>query len=219
VALKIITTEDGSQSLFDEELNETYHSTKGAQSESEYVFLQKGLDAWLGSNASCTNPISVLEVGFGTGLNGWLTWKWTQQKSRSVDMVTLEPFPVGSSVRNEMDLAKDIFFNLLHGCPWEEQVRLSDYFKIEKRQARLENLKELNKYDVIFFDAFAPSKQPDMWSADNLRICFAALKNGGILTTYCAQGQFKRDLAEVGFEVEVLPGALGKKEMVRAKKA
>lgn len=216
MALKIITTEDGSQSLFDEELNETYHSTKGAKSESEYVFLEKGLDYWLEKKPMAANPISVLEVGFGTGLNAWLTWKWTQQKGRSVDMVTLEPFPVGSPIRSQMDLAKDIHFNLLHGCPWEEQVRLSDYFKIEKRQARLEDLKELNKYDVVFFDAFAPSKQPDMWSANNLRICFASLKNGGILTTYCAQGQFKRDLAEVGFEEEVLPGALGKKEMVRA---
>ena len=169
----------------------------------------------MGNHPASTDPISVLEVGFGTGLNGWLTWKWTQEKNRSVDMVTLEPFPVGSEIRGQMDLAKDIHFNLIHSCPWEEQVRLSDFFKIEKRQARLENLQELNKYDVIFFDAFAPSKQPEIWSTDNLRSCYASLKKGGCLTTYCAQGQFKRDLAEVGFDVEVLPGALGKKEMVR----
>ncbi len=131
-------------------------------------------------------------------------------------MVSLEPFPIPTEVRQQMDLSSDIRFNLIHSSEWEKPVKFTDYFTLEKRKSGIEELNELNEYDVIFFDAFAPSKQPEIWSADNLRICFASLKKGGILTTYCAQGQFKRNLVEVGFEVEVLPGALGKKEMVRA---
>ena len=217
--LKIFTTEDGSQSLFDEELNETYHSTKGARSESEYVFLKMGLDCLGHEPRGESWKLSILEVGFGTGLNACLSWEWAEQNRTPIEMVTLEPFPIGLEIRKQMDLAKDIRFNLIHESEWNKPVKFSDHFNLEKRSLGLENVTDLNQYDVIYFDAFAPSKQPDVWSLDNLRKCFASLKNGGILTTYCAQGQFKRNLKEVGFEVEVLPGALGKKEMVRAKKA
>lgn len=214
MALKIITTEDGSQSLYDEELNETYHSTKGARGESEYVFLKQGLEQLSIDN----EQLVVLEVGFGTGLNAWLTWDWSQRNAKSVSMVSLEPFPIAEEVRKQMQLSADIRFNLMHGSEWDKPVKFTDTFTLEKRLSGIESLMELDKYHVIFFDAFAPSKQPDIWSSDNLRICYASLKKGGILVTYCAQGQFKRNLVEVGFEVEVLPGAMGKKEMVRARK-
>lgn len=218
--LKIIKTEDGSQSLYNEELNETYHSTKGAQSESEYVFIDKALNHWIESNptTSYQYPISILEVGFGTGLNAWLTLKWAQEKKRSVHFYSLEPFPIPEEVWSKMDLISDEQFGDLHRAAWNEEERFGDFFILEKRIIGLEQLDKQEVFDVIYFDAFAPSKQPEVWAIENLKRCFDSLRSGGILTTYCAQGQFKRNLVEVGFEVEVLPGALGKKEMVRASK-
>jgi len=217
--LKIIRTEDGSQSLYDEELNETYHSTKGARAESEYVFLKMGLDFL------CQQPtydsrqqIRVLEVGFGTGLNAWLTWQWAEQHKIPVHFYTLEPYPISLDLVKQMDLAADRQFLSVHEANWNKQTHFGDYFSLYKSTNKLEEAVFNASFDCVFFDAFAPSKQPEVWSLKNLQKCHDALRAGGILTTYCAQGQFKRNLAAVGFDVEVLPGALGKKEMVRGRK-
>ncbi|MCP4457134.1 MAG: tRNA (5-methylaminomethyl-2-thiouridine)(34)-methyltransferase MnmD [Cytophagales bacterium] len=216
--LKIITTEDGSQSLYDDELNETYHSTKGARGESIYIFIEKGLEFLLSLKTNHQLPISILEVGFGTGLNALLVWDWADRNKRPIHFSTLEPFPVPEEIWNEMDLMSDPRFEQLHRASWNEQIQLSLNFELGKSKDPLEDLGTKNQYDVIFFDAFAPSKQPEIWTIENLQRCYESLRQGGILTTYCAQGQFKRNLASVGFKVEVLPGALGKKEMVRGRK-
>ncbi len=218
--LKIIQTEDGSQSLYDEELNETYHSTKGARGESEYVFLEMGVRSVPARRLrDCKyQPLNILEVGFGTGLNALLTWDWADRNETPIHFLTLEPFPITDSVWRQMELKEDQRFVKLHEANWNEVQEMSAYFTLEKRAAKLEEFKTTGTVDVIFFDAFAPSKQPEVWSIDNLRRCFNSLRPSGILTTYCAQGQFKRNLAEVGFQVEVLPGAMGKKEMVRGRK-
>ena len=209
MSLKIIKTEDGSQSLYDQDLNETYHSTKGAKSESEYVFIKHGLEA-------IEKPvIRVLEVGFGTGLNAWLSWEWAERKNVKVDFYTLEPFPIPIELQTQMELNDDPQFNRIHETEWEKTTKLSDHFTLLKSTKGIESINLKSAFDVIFFDAFAPSKQPEIWKIGNLRNCFNSLESGGILTTYCAQGQFKRDMKEVGFELQVLPGALGKKEMVR----
>jgi len=218
--LKIIHTEDGSQSLYDDELNETYHSTKGARGESEYVFLEMGVRSvpYRRLKDCKFHPLKILEVGFGTGLNAMLTWDWAERNNTPIHFVTLEPSPVAEEIWNEMDLASDTRFVQLHKAGWNELFQLSTNFGIEKLERRLEEEAGKNQYDVIYFDAFAPSKQPEIWSRENLQRCYDSLKPGGILTTYCAQGQFKRNLASVGFQVDVLPGALGKKEMVRGRK-
>lgn len=213
---KIILTEDGSQSLYDEELNETYHSTKGARSESEYVFIEQGLDHWL---ETCEKQeVTVLEVGMGTGLNAWLAWQWAEKQTLSVRYITLEPYPLDHELVKQLILYDDAPFQLVHAADWDEWQLLSDHFKLIKHQTGIENYAADTRADVIFFDAFAPSRQPDIWSMKNLKKCHELLHAGGILTTYCAQGQFKRDLSAVGFSVEILPGALGKKEMVRGRK-
>lgn len=216
--LKIIHTEDGSQSLYDDELNETYHSIKGAKSESQYVFIEKGLAFFthLLSNDQC--PISILEIGFGTGLNALLTWKWAEKEKTLIHFYSLEPHPISELILDKMALRSDAQFNQLHHANWNQKVQMGEYFVLEKWIKRLEELMEENRFDVIFFDAFAPSKQPDIWSIENLKRCYKSLKIKGILTTYCAQRQFKKDLSLAGFDVEVLPGALGKKEMVRGRK-
>ena len=213
--VRLITTEDGSSSLFHEALNETYHSTKGAYSESMYVFIQNGL-AYLK-----ITPLSVLEVGFGTGLNAFLTLKYAQDEGVTVNYQTLEPYPISKeiygSLSYKMTEAENKIFKELHTDSWEEKHDY-EFFSFTKNKIRLEDFNTVNNFDIIYYDAFAPSKQPDVWDIDNLKKCYSLLKTEGILVTYCSQGQFKRNLAEVGFQVEVLPGALGKKEMVRAHK-
>lgn len=216
--IRIITTEDGSQSLYDEALNETYHSTKGARSESEYVFLKMGLDYLCQNRTPNTQDLRILEVGFGTGLNAWLSWQWAERNKIHVHFYTLEPFPISMDLVKQMDLATDGQFLAIHDAIWNKPTDFDEFFSLHKSTNKLEEAVFTTPFDCVFFDAFAPSKQPEVWTLENLEKCFDALDAGGILTTYCAQGQFKRNLAAVGFDVEVLPGALGKKEMVRGRK-
>ncbi|MEM6641915.1 MAG: tRNA (5-methylaminomethyl-2-thiouridine)(34)-methyltransferase MnmD [Bacteroidota bacterium] len=218
--LKIITTEDGSHSLFDSRLNETYHSTRGAKGESIHVFLEAGLNFWL---AKCgVDSVKILEVGFGTGLNALLTAMITDKRRTSVHYSTLEPYPIPETIAQGLNYAKSKkeqdLFGKIQDAEWNVPTAISDQFSLEKINSTLEDFPAQGKYDVIFFDAFAPKKQPEVWSLENLQKCYSLLDFGGVLTTYCAMGQFKRDLATAGFIVETLPGAMGKKEMVRALK-
>ncbi|MEP0985745.1 tRNA (5-methylaminomethyl-2-thiouridine)(34)-methyltransferase MnmD [Ekhidna sp.] len=215
--IKIITTEDGSHSLFDDELNETYHSTRGAKGESLYVFIKEGLEHWLSHNES--QEVRILEVGLGSGLNVFLTAQFADAKKLKVHFTSLEPFPIGKDIYENLnfyqsDAERELLLSI-HDAKWEEEVNLSPNFTLLKSVTKLEDFNASNPYDIIYFDAFAPSKQPEVWSLDNLKTCFESCSKGGVLTTYCAQGQFKRNLAEAGFEVETLQGAMGKKEMVR----
>lgn len=221
--LKIITTEDGSHSLFDEELNETYHSTRGALGESQHVFIKEGLDYWITSREAKTDRVvRVLEVGLGTGLNALLTAQYGEKTQQKIHFTSLEPFPIPKTVYAQLNYGQTSeavkLLKAIHESKWEQPVLLNDVCTLHKTKMRLEDFEEADQYDIIYFDAFAPSKQPEVWSLANLRTCYEALTSQGILTTYCAQGQFKRNLSEVGFQVESLQGAMGKKEMVRALK-
>ena len=218
--IKIITTEDGSHSLFDEELNETYHSTRGARGESTHVFIKEGLEYWLDQNQA--DEVRILEVGLGTGLNAFLTAKFAEETSQKVHFTSLEPFPIGREIYEKLNYQeteeeKELMMDI-HESGWEQDAEISPNFGLHKTATKLEHVTTLTPFNLIYFDAFAPSKQPEVWSLDNIRKCYSMLSNGGVLTTYCAQGQFKRNLAEAGFEVETLQGAMGKKEMVRATK-
>lgn len=218
--LKIITTEDGSHSLLREDLNETYHSFHGARGESEYVFVKMGLEYLLHEKGK--TEIEVFEVGMGTGLNALLTLIFAKKGNVKIDYHTIEPIPVPEEIFSQLnygsdDLTKDSLLRI-HEAMWEEQVSLFENFNLTKYQQGLQEIEIDKEFDIIYFDAFAPSKQPEMWELSNIEKCFKLLKSGGILTTYCAQGQFKRNLKAAGFEIESLPGAMGKKEMVRALK-
>ncbi|MFY0687958.1 MAG: tRNA (5-methylaminomethyl-2-thiouridine)(34)-methyltransferase MnmD [Cyclobacteriaceae bacterium] len=216
-SLEIILTKDGSHSLYNPDLDETYHSTKGALAESEYVFMEMGIQ-YLITKQQPTR-INVFEVGFGTGLNAFLCARKTS-KELSIHFHTVETVPLSSKIFKLFNYTSDMkgLFESLHQCEWEEEV-VFEQFALKKMETGLESVElASNFYDVVFFDAFAPSKQPDIWSEANLIKCYDALKAGGILVTYCSQGQFKRNLKSIGFNVEILPGALGKKEMVRAHK-
>ncbi|WP_425389583.1 tRNA (5-methylaminomethyl-2-thiouridine)(34)-methyltransferase MnmD [Ekhidna sp.] len=218
--IKIITTEDGSHSLFDEELNETFHSTRGARGESLHVFIKEGLEHWRSQNEA--EEIRILEVGLGTGLNAFLTAQFADQHNQNINFTSLEPYPIEKEIYEDLNYhhtpSELQSFMYIHETTWEKPVGINTHFELLKTTSRLEDFESTIFFHVIYFDAFAPSKQPEVWSLENLKKCYSLLEQGGVLTTYCAQGQFKRNLAEAGFEVETLQGAMGKKEMVRGLK-
>ena len=223
--VKIITTEDGSHSLYHEELQETYHSSHGAFRESIHVFMLYGLDSWLARNPN-KFPIRVFEVGFGTGLNAWLALIWAVQNQVPVLYHSIEPFPLKATIYNQLNYTVHDhgiwhyhkYFQALHELPWNERGPVSEYFNFKKDQTTLEE-SDLYPADLVFYDAFAPSKQPELWKKEVLEPVVDAMRPGAAFTTYCAMGQLKRDLKDLGLEVETLPGPPGKKEMTRAWKA
>ncbi|TFV96146.1 methyltransferase [Algoriphagus kandeliae] len=220
--IKIITTEDGSHSLYHEELKETYHSFHGAYRESLHVFMIYGLDSWVAMNPK-KYPIRIFEVGFGTGLNAWLTLVWAEQYQIPVLYHTIEPYPLEKEIYSQLNFIHQNdaiwhyhkYFEALHDAPWNEGGPISEYFNFKKDKVSLQEA-QLYPTDVVFFDAFAPSKQPELWEKDMLTKVVNSMRPGAVFTTYSAKGQLKRDLKELGLEVETPPGPPGKKEMTRA---
>ncbi len=222
--LKIIETEDGSSSLYVPSLNETYHSFHGALGESRHVFIKEGLAYWYSANKR--SNIRILEMGFGTGLNAILTAEYALQQSLPIEYETLEAYPLEPGVVEKLnypellqdDSLASIFSNL-HTAPWNKAVDINAFFKLHKRHIMAETfIPASDYYDVIYFDAFAPNKQAELWTMEVLEKFYNGLAPKGILVTYCAKGQFKRDLKALGFIVETIGGPPGKKEMVRATK-
>lgn len=219
-------TDDGSATLFVPELDEHYHSTKGARTESQHIFIDMGLKA-----STAASP-RVLEIGFGTGLNAWLTLKEAESSCREVHYTGLELYPLawemveqlGYISSSEQQHAAELF-KQLHTAPWEKEIRLTPHFTLLKQETDANLLKaetdinKLSSFDVIYFDAFAPEKQPEMWSQELFNRLYVLLNKDGILTTYCAKGIIRRMLQAAGFTVERLPGPPGgKREILRARK-
>lgn len=219
--LKIITTEDGSHSLYHEGLQETYHSFHGAYRESIHVYMIYGLDSWLAKNPR-KFPIRIFEVGFGTGLNAWLTLVWAEQNQVPVLYHTIEPFPIEEEVYSKLNYIEHDhgiwhfhkYFEALHQAPWNEGGPVSEYFNFKKDSVTLEEA-QLYPSDVVFYDAFAPRKQPELWTKEILEKVTKMMRPGGLLTTYSSKGQLQRDLKDCGLNVEIVPGPPGKKEMTR----
>jgi len=233
--LSFLESKDGSHTLLRHDINETYHSHNGAIQESLWVFVDKGLNYLKQQNYT---SIKVLEIGFGTGLNAILTYEFAQKNKIEIEYISLEPFPIPSKITQKLNYTDFLeqesktVFNQLHQISWEEKHEISPYFSIQKVETTLEEYNHICKnnfesqsessntpyFDCTFFDAFAPSKQAEVWQLSNLQKVFNLTKANGILITYCAQGQFKRDLKTAGWKVESLDGAPPKREMVRANK-
>ncbi|WP_276367714.1 tRNA (5-methylaminomethyl-2-thiouridine)(34)-methyltransferase MnmD [Chryseolinea sp. H1M3-3] len=220
MSLKIITTSDGSHSLLNETLKESYHSVHGALQESLHVFIKKGLE-FVSQDRDV--PLRILEVGFGTGLNALLTLQHAVKHQQNIHFTTIELYPLPEDIWSALnypttlDLADE--YREIHHASWGKDQLISNYFTLLKicdsiQDARL----PINFFDLIYYDAFAPSKQPELWELPVLEKIFGLMKRGGTLATYCAKGQLKRDLKSLGMTVETLPGPPGKKEMVRAVK-
>lgn len=217
--LEIRQTKDGSNTLYVPELNEHYHSVHGAMQESQHVFIKHGLEHALEQKPD----VKILEVGFGTGLNAILTFPYALAQKAFVQYDTLEKYPLTREVVAQLHFEKFIlnpelldYYKQMHAAPWNEPVDLIPYFTLQKIHETLEEFCPPDAYyDVIYFDAFAPEKQPELWTEEVFTKLYKAVRPGGVLVTYCAKGSFKRALKAAGFVVEALPGPPGKREMTR----
>lgn len=217
---EVVQTDDGSTTIYIPELNENYHSSHGALQEAEHVFIKHGITTVDQPN------IRVFELGFGTGLNALLSLKYAFEKGVSIQYVGLEAYPVKAELiasLNYVNLIGDGYlsnFELMHSSNWNEPIQISSEFELTKLEQKIENF-DLNvePFDLIYFDAFGHRAQPEMWDISVLLKMFDLLKKGGVMVTYAARGQFKRDLKQLGFIVESLPGPPGKREMTRAIKS
>ena len=211
-------TEDGSHTLFVPELNEHYHSTHGAIQEAMHIYLSAGFDFCI------QDPIHILEIGFGTGLNCLLTLIEAQKKKRTVIYHSIELYPINEELIENLNYTDQIegldkgLFSRLHKAKWNEEVKITKNFTLNKLQGNLCEYNFPAKYDLIYFDAFAPDIQPELWTQDIFEKLHKYLNKDAILTTYSTKGIIKRALRSAGFEVKRLPGPPGKRQMLRAKR-
>jgi len=212
----LVITEDGSHTIYRPDLDEHYHSINGAIQESEHVFIRAGLEYWY--NLHKIFP-AIFEVGFGTGLNALLTNIFAKKNNLIIPYSAIEKFPLSSEIIESLNygskLNQEGIFNELHNNTWDQKVQVGQ-LTLQKYQNDYLSFDCPDTYDIIYFDAFAPSKQPEMWNYSILKKCIDALNPEGIFVTYSANGQLKRNLKLLGMIVETLPGPPGKFEMIRA---
>ena len=217
---EIITTKDGSKTIHLPEWNESYHSQHGAYQEAVHVFIKSGLHQFKGVKSK----VAILEVGFGTGLNALITCKEAAEIGMTIDYEGLEAFPVSQEEWQAMDYtALDALLDCkstheeLYNVPWNRRKEINAKFSLTKWNTTLQEFSpKAAQYDLIYFDAFGPRVQPEMWTLSIFQKLYAALNDSGIFVTYCCKGQVRRDLISAGFEVEKIPGPPGKREMLRA---
>lgn len=220
VKRELIITNDGSSTIRLKGLNENYHSGHGAIQEAMHVFIQNGLASISHSSGL---PIFVFEMGLGTGLNALLSYQYAKEKSVEIIYSGIEAYPIEKELYSKLNYVEKIgidcsdFFHWLHNLKWDVLERYDDHFSVRKIHQDLSVFyPEPLIYDLVFYDAFCPKAQSEMWELDKLEKMFSLLKTKGKLITYCAQGQFKRNLKQIGFEVVALPGPPGKREMTVA---
>lgn len=215
-------TEDGSATLYVPTMDEHYHSTKGARTESQHIFVEMGL------KASKAKSPRILEVGFGTGLNAIVTLEEAKKLNKEVHYTGVEFYPLSWEEVSVLNYSQSDSFKLMHHVPWQEEAIIEPHFTLLKMKQDINVMLSLNengeliikeRFDIIYFDAFAPEKQPEMWSQELFDALYKVLNNNGILTTYCAKGVVRRMLQQAGFIVERLAGPPGgKREILRANK-
>ncbi|MFK7948465.1 MAG: tRNA (5-methylaminomethyl-2-thiouridine)(34)-methyltransferase MnmD [Saprospiraceae bacterium] len=217
----LFETQDGSHSVFSDKYGVSYHSKYGAIQETQHVFINAGLRL----KAVEQSEISILEIGFGTGLNAFMTYLESEKRGLTIDYIGVEAYPISMEIAKNLNFATQVqqpesqfVLNKIHEVEWERSVAINDHFKLTKVKKLFETLDYENQFDIIYFDAFAPTSQPELWQIPLLTSMYKALKQHGIFVTYCAKGQFKRDLKAIGFTVEAIPGPPGKREMTRALK-
>ena len=216
---EIITTADGSHSLYNSTIDETYHSRHGALQESQYVFIEQGLKQMSGTT------LRIFEVGFGTGLNALLTAIYARERKIKITYHSLETLPLDLSLMETIAVDTTIgegnqkLFLSLHEAAWNEEVVIHDFFILKKIKSSLQDFDgELSRYDLIYYDAFGPRAQPEMWEVALFNKIASFTNENGVFVTYCAKGQVRRDLTAAGFDMTRLPGPPGKREMMRGKR-
>lgn len=219
--MKLITTSDGSHSVYSDKFNAAYHSQHGAIQESQHVFIKSGLQYFLQFNQPET--LRIFEMGFGTGLNAFLTFLEMQDNPIPVEYTAVEQYPLPEEVYvslNYIDLLHaekyNAVFEKMHKCEWNGFCTITGKFALRKLNSQLQDLTHNQKYYLIFFDAFAHTAQPELWSQEIFSTLFYAMETNGVLVTYSAKGQVRRNLQAAGFKVERIQGPPGKREMLRA---
>ncbi|MCZ4407510.1 tRNA (5-methylaminomethyl-2-thiouridine)(34)-methyltransferase MnmD [Cryomorphaceae bacterium 1068] len=222
--MKVIETKDGSKSLYLPELDETYHSTHGALQESQHVYIKSGIEYLVDQN----NPklIKVFEMGFGTGLNAYLTSDFARKSNCKIHYRTIEKYPLSISDHCSLgyslllpspDYARDC--HAIAGATWGQKVEINSNFILEKIEGDFFDYSDQeSSFDLLYFDAFGHRAQSELWEIEVFQICASLLRKGGILVTYASKGSARRNMISAGFEVEKIPGAPGKREMMRATK-
>lgn len=214
---EIVTTSDGSKTIRIIELDENYHSTHGALQEANHVFIKYGLNECLNRD-----ELVIFEMGFGTGLNAFLTAVNASENKLNVQYHGVEAFPVSKvelDALGYIDLLGDkhkSIYEKIHAVEWNSLQEITSFFHLNKIEGKLENIYlEDQFFDIIYYDAFGPRAQEEMWSVELFEKMYKSLKPNGFLVTYCAKGQVKRNMKSVGFTIEALPGPPGKREMTR----
>jgi len=217
VEREIIKTLDGSTTIHLKEWDECYHSKHGAIQEAKHVFIKNGLSLFE------NGPVSILEIGFGTGLNAFITFLESVEKKQQIDYVGVEAYPVNADEVLAMNYVEQLqalefhnIFQKMHKCEWNNKVEICDQFSLTKRKQFFDEIDDFETFDLIYFDAFGYRVQPELWSTEIFRKMYNSLKPNGVLVTYAARGVVKRSMIEVGFTVEKLAGPPGKREMFRA---
>jgi len=222
---KLLLTEDGSHTLYHAELNETYHSRHGAVQESQHIFIKNGLDHFINQNPEIAE-LNLLEVGLGTGLNAFLTYLCSQKNPQlKINYIALEAYPAETEITKKLNYAEVLdqpkaqsIFSDIHICSWDEKHDFSENFSFIKHKTKLQDFSSEQLFDVVYFDAFAPQTQPELWTAEIFGNLYKYMAKNALLTTYCAKGQVRRNMQAAGFGVERLAGPPGKREILRAKK-
>jgi tRNA U34 5-methylaminomethyl-2-thiouridine-forming methyltransferase MnmC len=216
---EIIKTLDGSTTIHLKEWDECYHSKHGAIQEAKHVFIKNGLSLFE------DKPVNILEIGFGTGLNAFITFLEANQKEQIINYIGVEAYPVNPDEVLAMNYVSELeadqfgaIFQKMHGCEWGLKTQISSNFSLTKRKQFFDEIDDYEVFDLIYFDAFGYRVQPELWSTEIFQKMYNSLKPNGILVTYAARGVVKRSMIEVGFTVEKLAGPPGKREMFRAVK-
>ncbi|TGD57892.1 tRNA (5-methylaminomethyl-2-thiouridine)(34)-methyltransferase MnmD [Flavobacterium humi] len=214
---EIIKTRDGSTTIHLVDWNESYHSKNGAIREAYHVFIQNGLSL-LGEKS-----VSILEIGFGTGLNAFITFLEAQKNKLTIEYTGVEAYPVEEGEAFAMNyleelqaVSQEAEFRKMHQCPWEEKTHFNPYFSLTKRRQFFQDIEDKEAFNLIYFDAFGYQVQPELWSTEIFQKMYDSLKNNSILVTYAARGVIKRSMEAVGFVVKKVPGPPGKREMMIA---
>ena len=217
----IIKTEDGSDTITIPEMNVCYHSKHGAIQESMHVFIEAGFRYLM--NQSIIQPINIFEMGFGTGLNAFLTAIEAVNQRTKVYYAGLELYPLTEDEMRILNYTETLkhaeLFRLINESSWNVDIELNDFFTLRKINENFNHYSTNQVFNIIYYDAFAPAAQPELWTEEVFKKLYSMLSPSGIFVTYCSKGVVRRAMQVAGFQVEKIPGPPGKREMVRAKKS
>jgi tRNA U34 5-methylaminomethyl-2-thiouridine-forming methyltransferase MnmC len=214
---EIITSGDGSHTVRIPELNTSYHSRHGAIQESVHVFIRAGLHHLV--EKGWEGELNIFEMGFGTGLNAFLTLLEAQRLNLKVHYTAVEQFPLTNEEAHVLNYPDTLghrgLFLQLHHCPWQKEERITDFFTLSKHPINLKEFSTTRSMHLIYFDAFDPATQPEVWTVEVFEQMYSLVSPGGLLLTYCSKGDVRRAMKSAGFRIKKIPGPWGKRDMVR----